>query len=87
MREAGEDVPERPKPPILHPSLMMYVNAFYLLSTERQASMGGVMPIPWSRVRMYAERNCITVEQISRMERYILHMDLAYLAVANEKIK
>ena len=65
----------------------MYVKAFHILSTERPASWGGVMPIPWSRVRMYAERNCISVEQIARMERYIMHMDLAYLEVANKKIK
>lgn len=33
-----------------------YLTAFFELSTERPPSLGGIMPIPWSKIRDYADR-------------------------------
>lgn len=57
--------------------------AFLELTTDRQITMGGVGPIPWSAVNRYA-----TALGLNEDERYLLHyvirdMDTKYLKHIN----
>lgn len=68
------------------PGLDFYVRAFDFLSTERAAGQAGLMPIPWSKVIMYASMRCVDQAQAERLERYILILDAAYVNRINSRI-
>lgn len=72
--------------PEISPFLHFFVDAFYTLTTERHGSMGGVMPIPWSSVIMYADMYCADSYQRNRLAMFIRAMDSAYCKHHNDKV-
>lgn len=73
----GVDIPEALIPPSLADVELYYWDAFWNLSTERQATMNGSGPIPWLKIRAYA-----SIAQVGHVNEFcaiIRAMDSVYL--------
>lgn len=68
----GVDLPDDLICPTLHDVELYYWGAFWELSTERQASMHGALPIPISAIRQYGGQD-------ADFYAIIRAMDSAYL--------
>lgn len=72
----GHDLPDRIKnAPEIHPWLMVYMNAFFALDTQRSHA-NGVTRIPWLDVRQYALIHNFDKRQTEDLHYYIQLMDI-----------
>lgn len=85
--QAGAPLPDRiANAPELKLGLELYFQAFLDLDGERDSSMG-IAPIPWSKVKTYAEFYGFSKEQTEDLFFFIRKMDNAYIKRENAKQK
>jgi hypothetical protein len=76
---AGQAIPARiANAPELHVGLELFINAFFDLDSERQASFS-IGPIPWSRIKEYANAFSFDDEIQEDLFYFIKKMDNAHL--------
>lgn len=84
MVRFGDDIPERFKNyPDLEPSLSLYLEAFFELSTNRHFGMG-VGPIPFNSILEYGKYYEFTDVEMSDLIYFVREMDNAYVEYANK---
>lgn len=76
---SGQPIPDRIlNAPVLEPSLMFYIQAFFDLDSERQQGLG-LGRIPWLAMRQYAVHFELDDDQFDAMVYNIRAMDTAHL--------
>lgn len=63
----------------------MFIDAFYDLTTER--NLVDLCPIPWSKIKEYADEYGFAGEIREDLYRYIREMDVAYITQQANKQK
>lgn len=66
------------------PWMPFFLEAFFELTTERPGGMG-MMAIPWSKIRQFAEAHGFDGESLSDFHHIIRLMDDHFMAVMNKK--
>jgi hypothetical protein len=67
--------------PSLREHLDLYLDAFYTLSQHRAHSMGGLLPIPFSEIRCYADEYGLESRDMrERLFTYVAALDRTYMA-------
>ena len=84
---AGHPIPERiANAPELRIGLMLYMQAFFDLDTERSHA-NGIMLIPWSKIQEYAVLNRMSEEQTYDLHFHIRAMDAEHTKRLAAKMK
>jgi len=84
---SGRPVPDRiANAPELKPGLLLYMQAFFDLDSERSHAFGPT-PIPWTSIYQYAKAFELDPEQTEDMFYFIKAMDSANLKRIEEKSK
>jgi hypothetical protein len=86
---SGQPLPERiANAPELRLGLVLYINAFFDLDTERShGAMVGLKHIPWSSIKDYALAYELDEYQTESLFYFIKAMDCAHLKNLAEQIK
>jgi len=84
---SGRPVPDRiANAPELKPGLLLYMQAFFDLDSERSHAFGPT-PIPWTSIYQYTKAFELDPEQTEDMFYFIKAMDSANLKRIEEKSK
>jgi hypothetical protein len=73
--------------PELLTGLEFYLNAFTDLSTERPAGMGGILPIPVSKMREFGLCNSLDMSELGDFIYIMKTLDKNHVTKTNEKLK
>lgn len=85
MRE-NRPLPDRiQNAPSLWPGLELYYGAFMDLMSTREIGFGGIGPIGWDKVQMYAQAMGMDADQTEALHHHINAMDSHYIAHYNKK--
>ena len=75
----GKVPPDIENAPSLLDGLSLFLDAFFVLDTDRSYTMGGPGPIPWSCMRAYADEYKIYGSQREDLYFHVRALDLVYL--------
>ena len=85
VRMAGEKLPpDLAKPPRLRDDLLIFLTAFYELTTDRPMAMS-LGPIPWASIMRFADVYDFSSEMRHELLYCIRRMDEAYLGYIGGK--
>lgn len=84
---SGNPLPKRiAEAPELRPHLLLYIQAFFDLDSERSHAMAPTA-IPWSKIKDYANAYSFDEEETEDLLFFIRKMDVDHLARIAKKMK